>query len=588
MEKRKPQSWALDDLLPEPGSPESEQVLADIEARVVEFETLRESLSLDMSEEAFLAVLKLYEALYADLARVFAYAYLWFSEDTANQDALAFRARMEQFSADIQNRTLFFSLWWKALPDAAAERLIAPSGDLCYYLESLRRFKPHTLSEPEERIINIKDVNGISTVVTIYDMLTNGFKFYLMKDGEKKEFSRAQLMSFATGPDPEMRAACYQELYRVYGEYADVLTQIYASRVRDWYEENVRIRHFTSPVSVRNLQNDIPDPVVDTLLDVIRQNNGLFQRFFRFKAEQLGVECLRRYDIYAPLSDAEKHYDFYAAMQMVEASYRAFSPELADKALQVLDQQHMHAELRARKMDGAYCYSPLPHLTPWVLLNYTGKVRDVSTLAHELGHAIHGMMAAEHSPLTFHAPLPLAETASVFGEMLLTDKLLAEEKDPALRRTLLSSFLDDAYATITRQGYFVLFEKQAHQMIKDGATADQMHKVYMENLKEQFGDAVELSDDFRFEWLAIPHIYHTPFYCYAYAFGNLLVLALYRKYRELGQEFVPDYLRILAYGGSASPEHIISEAGFDMSSPEFWQGGFDLLAEMMEELEKLS
>jgi len=198
-------------------------------------------------------------------------------------------------------------------------------------------------------------------------------------------------------------------------------------------------------------------------------------------------------------------------------------------------------------------------------------------------------MAAEHSTFTFHSALPMAETASVFGEILLTDKLLREETDPAVRRTLLNNFLADAYVTVMRQAYFVFFENQAHAMIKEGATAEALQAAYLNNLREQFGDAVEVSDEFRFEWLSIPHIYHTPFYCYAYSFGQLLVLALYRKYKAIGREaFEPQYLRILAYGGSASPAHIISEAGFDMASEEFWQGGFDLLAEMLDELERLA
>jgi oligoendopeptidase F len=255
--------------------------------------------------------------------------------------------------------------------------------------------------------------------------------------------------------------------------------------------------------------------------------------------------------------------------------------------MQVLHDQHLDAMIRPRKMSGAYCYGVLPGLTPWVLTNFTGKIRDVSTLAHELGHAVHAMMAEDHSVLTFHSALPMAETASVFGEMLLTDKLLAEEQDRAVRRTLLGTFLDDAYATIIRQGYFVLFEITAHDMILANATPNDLHERYLQNLREQFGDAVLLSDDFSLEWTAIPHIYHTPFYCYAYAFGNLLVLALYRKYKETGVAFEPDYRRILAYGGSASPGDIIREAGFDMTSADFWQSGFDLLAEMLEELKEL-
>ena len=199
------------------------------------------------------------------------------------------------------------------------------------------------------------------------------------------------------------------------------------------------------------------------------------------------------------------------------------------------------------------------------------------------------MMAADHSPLTFHASLPLAETASVFGEMLLTDRMLAEEDDPAVHRTLLNTFLSDSYATVVRQVYFVLFEKEAHRLIHEGATIDRLHEAYLENLHEQFGEAVEVDESFRYEWLAIPHIYFVPFYCYAYAFGQLLVLALYRKYKAMGREaFEPLYLRILAHGGATPPEQVLREAGFDMHDPAFWQGGFDLIAEMLDRLEALS
>jgi oligoendopeptidase F len=582
-----PQRWELADLLPAAGTPEMEAYIEEAKARLEAFEGHRDDLTADVAAATFEEILALYEQLYADAAALMAYSYLWFSEDTANQEAVAFRARMNQFVADLENRTLFFTLWWKQLADDVAEPLLDVSGDTRYFLESLRRFKPYTLSEAEERIINIKDVNGINSLLTIYDMVTNGFDFHLTVEGEEQEVTRGQLMSYAYSPKPELRRAAYQELYHVYEQQVDVLAEIYASRVRDWTEEQVKVRGFESPISVRNLSNDIPDAVVDTLLSVIRHNAPLFQTFFRLKARALGREPLQRYDLYAPLAEAEKRYDFDEAVAMVDQSYRAFSPTLADRAMRVLTENHLDAEIRPRKMDGAYCYGVLPDVTPWVLTNFTGNIRDVSTLAHELGHAVHAMMAADHSVLTFHSALPMAETASVFGEMLLTDKLLAEESDPTVRRTLLGTVLDDAYATITRQAYFVLFEETAHRMILGGATPDQLHAAYMDNLREQFGDAVTLSDDFRLEWTAIPHLYRTPFYCYAYAFGNLLVLALYRKYKEIGRAFELDYLRILSYGGSASPDTIIREAGFDMASPDFWQSGFDLLAEMLDELASL-
>jgi oligoendopeptidase F len=582
-----PERWDLGDLFPDGDVEAMDGVIVEIETRLTDFETYRERLSPDLSEAVFREILSHYEQLYADISRLTAYGYLWFSENTADQDALSFRARANQFAAELENRTLFFTLWWRQLDESAAERLIANSGDAHYYLESLRRFKPYTLTEAEERIINVKDVNGINSVLTIYDIITMGLTFHLKVDGEEKTLTRGELMSYASDPSPDLRAAAYKELYHVYGEQADVLAEIYATRVRDWNEEQVKIRGFHSPISVRNLSNDLPDVVVETLLSVIRENVELFQDFFRLKADVLRVDQLRRYDLYAPLSEAEKLYSYEDAVRIVDESYRAFSPELADRAMRVLDARHLDAMVRPRKMSGAYCYGVLPGVTPWVLTNFTGKIRDVSTLAHELGHAVHAMMAEDHSVLTFHSALPMAETASVFGEMLLTDKLLAEERDRAVRRTLLGTFLDDAYATIIRQGYFVLFEITAHDMILANATPDDLHEQYLQNLGEQFGDAVLLSDDFALEWTAIPHIYHTPFYCYAYAFGNLLVLALYRKYKEIGAAFEPDYRRILAYGGSASPDDIIREAGFDMASADFWQSGFDLLAEMLAELKDL-
>ncbi|HET92269.1 MAG TPA: M3 family oligoendopeptidase [Chloroflexi bacterium] len=579
--------WSLDALLPAREGAAFEQLLADLEQQAAQFEAERERLAPDIGVDEFLALMARYEQLGVILTRLGAYAQLWFSEDTQSQPALSFLGRMEQLTTDVQNRLLFFSLWWKALDDEAAARLIAASGDYAYYLESLRRFKPYTLSEPEERIINLKDVNGPNALVKLYEMITNRFSFRLTVDGEGRELTRAELATYFRDPAPEMREAAYRELYRVYSAEGPLLAQIYAHLVRDWASENVSLRGFDAPISVRNLGNDIPDPVAETLLTVCRENMPLFHRYFRWKARQLGVERLRRYDVYAPISAAEKMYPYAEAVPMVLESMAGLSPMLSEHTRRVFADGHIDAEIRPGKRGGAFCAGVLPGLTPWVLVNYVGKIDDVMTLAHELGHAVHALMAADHSALTFHSALPLAETASVFSEMVLNDRLLAEEDDPAVRRDLLARILDDAYATIARQAYFVLFELAAHRQATDGATMDELCDAYLDNLREQFGDAVDVSDDFRWEWIAIPHLYHTPFYCYAYSFGHLLVLALYRQYKAEGASFVPRYLNILAYGGSASPAHIIGEAGFDMTSPDFWQGGFDVLREMLDELEAL-
>jgi len=579
--------WSLDALLPAHEGEELERVLTELEEQVSELEGARERLSPEMSSEAFLEVMGLAESIRTLAARLTGYAQLWFAEDTQSQDALVFLGRMEQLATEVQNRLLFFELWWKGLDDEAAERLLDASGDYAYYLETLRRFKPHTLSESEEKVINLKDVNGVDALVNLYEMITNRFTFELEVDGERKEMTRAELSTYFRDPSPEMRAAAYQALYDVYSEQATVLGQIYSHRMRDWASENVSLRSFDSPIAVRNLANDIPDPVVETLLGVCRENMSLFQRYFRFKASQLGQDKLRRYDVYAPLGAAEKAYPFAEGADMVLDSLRGFSEEVADEAKRVFVDEHLDAEIRPGKRGGAFCAGILPGVTPWVLVNYVGKITDVTTLAHELGHAVHAMMAEAHSMFTFHSALPLAETASVFSEMLLTDRLLREEEDPEVRRQLLVTALDDAYATVARQAYFVLFEKAAHREAVGGVSVDDLCALYLENLDEQFGDAVDVSDDFRWEWTAIPHFYHTPFYCYAYSFGHLLVLALYQQYQEEGESFVPRFLKILAYGGSRSPEEIISEAGFDIAAPDFWQRGFDVLEGLVDELEGL-
>jgi oligoendopeptidase F len=580
--------WSLADLLPATEGPEFDQLLADLEAAVGELEASRDTLSPDMPEASFLRSLALVEKIAALSRRLGFYGGLWFSADTQDQDALAYRGRMEKLLTDAQNRVLFFDLWWKGLDDGAADRLLAASGDNAYYLEALRDFKPYTLTEPEEKVINLKDLNGVQALLTVYEMITTDFSFKVEIDGEVKELTRDALMVYARDPRPEVRAAIYQEVYRVYGEQSTVLGQIYQHVARDWASENVSLRTFSSPISVRNLRNDIPDPVADTLLEVCRENAALFQRWFHLKAGWLGLDKLRRYDIYAPLSSADKTYPFGQAAEMVLDSLRGFSPELADHALRVFVDGHLDSEVRPGKSGGAFCSSPLPGITPWVLVNYNGKVSDVATLAHELGHAVHAQMAADHSVLTFHSSLPMAETASVFVEILLLERLLSEDADTALRRDILARFVDDAYATVMRQAFFVLFEREAHALIEEGQTTDHLAERYLANLAEQFGDAVELSDEFRWEWISIPHIYHTPFYCYAYSFGQLLVLALYRQFQTEGRTFIPKYLKILAYGGSRRPAEILEEAGIDMASPAFWQGGFDVIASMIDELETLA
>ncbi|UCG24848.1 MAG: M3 family oligoendopeptidase [Chloroflexota bacterium] len=583
--------WSLVDLFEAFDAPEVELALERVEALLTEIEVSRSVLAPDsanvLDTEAFLELLEKHEALDKEISALFAFASLRFAADTQDQTAHAALARFRQMAAEAHNRVLFFELWWKGLDEEQAEPLLAISGDYRYWLEALRLQRPYTLSEPEERVVNLKNVNGPAALMTLLSTITDRYTFNLKIDGEIQELTRDELTVHYRNPDPGLRAAAYQELFRVYEQDKPVLGQIYQSRVRDWQTENLQLRGFASPIAVRNLANDMPDEVVDLLLEVSRQNASVFQRYFRLKARWLGMEQLRRYDVYAPIIKTEKRLAYADAVDLVLSSYRRFDPRVADLAERVFAENHIDTEVRKGKRGGAFCATVSPDHTPWIMQSYHGRPSDAATMAHELGHAVHSMLAEHHSALTQQSSLPLAETASTFGEMIVIDRLLAEDPNPETQRDLLFRQMDDNYATIMRQAYFAIFERDAHELVKNGATIDELSDLYAGNLAEQFGNSMSISDDFSLEWLVIPHIYRVPFYVYAYAFGQLLVLSLYQQYLEEGDAFKPRYFDILAAGGSDAPARILDKAGIDIRSAEFWQGGYDVLTSALERLEAL-
>jgi oligoendopeptidase F len=579
--------WSLDDLFSGYDSPDLDAGFDRVEELVTSFEGARSRLKPDMEPGVFLEIAHSSESIARTMHKLGAFAALSFAADTQDQAAQTLQARVDLFAAEMRNRTLFFSLWWKDLDEQNARRLMQDSGDLRYYLEQVRKYKPHTLSEPEEKIVNLKNVTGQSALNTLYDAITKRYLFHLEVDGEAKELTEGELAAYRYSSDPDLRRRAYQEHLRVFGLDAPILGQMYQGLVRDWRNENVSLRKFASPIAARNLDNDIPDEAVQTLLRVSQDNAAVFQRYFRLKAKQLGMERLRRYDIPAPVGKSQKRFEFGAAAGMVLDSFGRFEPKFAEMARRVFEQNHLDSEMRRGKDSGAFCESVVPEMTPYVLLNYQGRPRDVAVMAHELGHAIHSMMAGQHSIFTFQASLPLAETASTFGEMMLTDRLLAEEPDASVRAELLFKQMDDAYGTIMRQAYFAVFEQKAHEMVRQYASVDDLSAAYFDLLKQQFGDAVELGEEFRIEWVSIPHIFHWPFYVYAYAFGQLLVLSLYQQFKQEGESFKPKYLKILSAGGSQAPAAVLQQAGIEIRSEAFWQAGYDVLAKNLEMLEKL-
>jgi oligoendopeptidase F len=590
-------SWDLSGLVKDPANDEFKQYLASIESSVKAFEAKRQTLRQDMPAAEFEGMICEIEDVSEKIGIAAGYAHLRYYANTASNEASALVSKMDKMSADAANRLLFFDLWFKKqIDDANAARLI--EGVSPVYREHLRHERllaKHSLSEPEERIINTLGVTGIGALVKIYDKMTSAFEFQMkIKRGRKvmiRNFdNREKLASLVRSADPAEREAAYRALFAVYKKNSGVLGEIYRNIVTEWRDEGMSMRGYKSPISVRNIGNDLDDTTVDALLAACRKNGSVFHDYFREKARMLGARKLRRYDLYAPMSTkrSDKKFVYGKAVATVLDTFGSFDPAVRRLAEQVFQERHVDSEIRRAKRGGAFCHTVSPKITPYVLLNFDGRTRDVSTIAHEFGHAIHSMLAHNLPPTVAHAPLPLAETASVFAEMLLNERLM-ETLPAGERRLLLAEQIDDMYATIMRQAYFTLFEIDAHRAIgEQDATIDRVSRIYRDNLSEQFGSSVQVEDEFQWEWVYIPHFYHTPFYCYAYSFGNLLVLSLYRQYELEGKSFVPKYLNILAAGGSRKPEALLMDAGFDISKEEFWQQGFDLVREKIQQLKGLA
>ena len=589
MKKYEKGKWDLDDLVKNPTRQSFDKKINEIQKQSDKFVKIRSQLKPSISSKKFLAILHEIEDITEKASKIGGYAGLKFSENTQSDEATTLLNRISQFGSVVQNKMLFFDLWWEKQVDGKnAKRLIKESGDLNYYLRYKRLVGKYTLSEPEEKIINTLDVTGISALVKIYDKITNAFSYTVSVNGKKKTMGREKLTTLVRSKNPRTREAAYKALLTKYQENKGVIGQIYQNIALNWKNEGIDMRKFPSPISIQNISNDVDDKTIDVMLQVCKKNAPVFQKYFKQKAKRVGVKKLRRYDLYAPSkkSGAERNYTFDQGAKLVLDSLNRFSPKIAEFASRVFNENHIDYSLRHGKRDGAFCSTPLPYITPFVLINYTGKSRDVFTLAHEIGHAVHSVAASDKSILVSDAPLPLAETASTYSELLLYDNISNQISDDE-KATMLSDKIDDFYATIGRQSFFTLFEMEAHKQIANSITVEDISNIYRKNLKDQFGNSIQISNDFGIEWSCIPHFYHSPFYCYSYSFGNLLAVSLFQTYKNEGESFVSSYTDILSAGGSQKPEILLKEHGLDITKSKFWQDGFDYINEQVNTLSKL-
>ena len=578
-------TWDLSELAKNPKNPAFQKQIRDLENLAKKFEKNKSKLKSNMTSNQFKIILEQVEEISHKMSKIGGYASLSYSSDTQSDEATSLMTQMSKLGSEISNKILFFDLWWKTQVDEKnAKRLMKDTGELKEYLTYKRLFAKYALSESEEKIINTLDVTGISALVKLYDKITNVYEYKMKVGNRTKTMTREELTNYVRSTNPKIRETAYKTILNKYTENKGVIGEIYQNIVLNWKDEGIELRGYKSPISMRNIANDVDDKTIESLLSICRKNSTVFQKFFLQKAKMLNMKKLQRYDLYAPAASKikEKNYSYNQSVKLVFESLGKFSSTLEEYARKVFNEKHIDSSVRPGKRDGAFCSTLTPKITPYVLVNFTGKSRDVFTLAHELGHAVHSQAAQNRSILVQDAPLPLAETASTFSELLLYDNLSDKISDDQ-KKIMLAEKIDDLYATILRQSFFTIFEIDAHNQISKGTTIDGISKTYL-----QFGNSVNLSEDFGIEWSCIPHFYHTPFYCYAYSFGNLLALSLFQRYKKEGNDFVKSYIDILAAGGSKKPEKLLSEHGFDIRSPKFWQEGFDYVNQQVKTLSSLN
>ncbi len=530
------------------------------------------------------------EAIQDRVGRIASFASLAFSVDTTDPALGALLQHVTEFSAEMQQKVIFFELEWKALDDEAAARILDDPalGKYRHPLEAERRYKPYTLSEIEEQLLLEKDVTGRSAWARFFTQLTSSMRY----EYDGRQITQSEVLKLLYEPDRAVRARAADSVTAGLRGKAMELTYIFNVLVADKASDDRR-RGYPSWISARNLSNKAPDAVVEALIEAVTSNYELVMRHYRLKRTLLGLDELFDYDRYAPLpvEAAERDYRWDDARDLVLESYRRFSTRAGDILHRFFAENWIHAALMPNKRGGAFASPTVPSAHPFVLVNYTGKTRDVMTLAHELGHGLHMYLSAEAQGITgLYTPLTTAEMASTFGEMLVFDDLMQREPDAATRLAMLAGKIEDSFATIFRQVSMNRFEDRLHTMRRTQGelSHNQINSFWLETQRAMFGDSVTLRDDYGCWWSYIGHFVGMPGYVYAYAFGELLVLALFNLYKQRGADFVPQYLDVLAAGDSDYPDRILARVGVDLSDPAFWGEGLAILRGMIEQEEMLA
>jgi oligoendopeptidase F len=578
--------WDPTLLYPAIDSPQLENDLSGFESLADDFRQKYFENIAALEAGAILLAVREYEALQVRMSKAFCYAHLLFADDSGNESYLALAQRCSELGNRLSQQLLFFDLELMNLPDDQFEILCAlpEAANYVHFLKGIRKFRPYTLKENEERLLTRKELTGMRAFVKLFDELSASFSYRMELDGEEREFTGEELLSLLHHTSADVRFRAFTTFLEKHGENSIVYSAVFNNMALDHGQE-MELRGYASPIQPTNIGNEIPDEAVEHLMAVTEANYSLAQEYFRLKATMLGMDKLRNTDIYAPVVESERKYGFVEAREMVVASYAAYDPDFGRIVAAFFDERRVDVMPRTGKSGGAFAMGISPEAPPYLLLNYTGTLRDLATIAHEAGHGLHFILSRTQSMINYHAPLPLAETASVFGEMLLTRELLDRESDPLVRRSLLCAKIEDIIATTFRQTVLTRFELRLHSERNNGLlSSERIGEIWLEENGKLFGDTVEMIPAYRWGWSYISHFIHSRFYCYSYTFAELLVLALFQKYREEGQSFKPGYRSLLESGGALSPADTAQLAGIDITAGDFWQKGYDFLGGLIEEL----
>jgi oligoendopeptidase F len=579
--------WNLSDLFGSPSDPRIEATLARALERAIEFEAAYRGKVATLPPAGFAEMMAELEADQEEAVKPEIYAYLLHSQNTQDPAAGRLLARVREAAAERGSHGVFFDLELAQITDGHAAELFAhpESAKYRHHVEEARKFRPHQLTEPEERVLTDYSPVGNSAWVRLFEELCAGIRMEL--DG--KEVGLEPALTQLRDPDRDARRRASAAITGALKQ--DLRTRAYVFNVI-LQEKAIddRMRHFPTWISSRNLANETSDEAVQALVEAVTGRYDTCVRYYRVKRRLLGVDALHEWDRYAPVAGASRDMTWADAKELVLGSYQRFSPKAGNLIAEFFEKGWIDAPVVPGKAGGAYCMPVTPKHHPYVMLNFTGKLRDSLVIAHELGHGLHDRLASGQNLFDYHPPLTLAETASVFGEQLTFDRIMAEEKDPKIRLGLLCAQCEDSFATVFRQVAFNRFEDAMHsQRREEGELApEQLGDLFQAKLQEMFGDALTLTDEHKVWWSYVGHFVHTPGYVYAYAFGNLLALSVYHRYLERGPSFVDDYLDFLAAGGSTRPDELVRTLGMDITDPAFWDAGLNILDGMVAEVERLA